>query len=346
MKIGIRVGGPTSGGKEHFESMLELAVEAEKLGVDQAWSAEAWGMDAIVPLSYLASRTEKLKLGTGIMQVCARTPASTAMTALAMDTVSDGRFLLGLGNSGPQVVEGLHGQPFDRPATRMRETVDIVRLALRGEKLAYDGSVFPLPRPGGQGKSLRLSQPTADIPIYLATLAPKSLEMTGAIADGWLGTSFTPDAPEAHLAHLRKGAESAGRKLEDITLCVDTTIGFTSDPEQLFPMIKMQLAFQLSAMGSPTMNFYNDAYARSGFQDACTEVRNLWLEKRREEAIQAVPDEMVRKTTILGDEAYVRERLAKYRDAGINDLMLHPIAQETKGKLDILGRAIDLLPSD
>ncbi|MEO1915493.1 MAG: LLM class flavin-dependent oxidoreductase, partial [Myxococcales bacterium] len=180
MKIAIRVGGPTSGGRKHFDSMLTLATEAEKLGVDQAWSAEAWGMDAVVPLAYLAARTETLKLGTGIMQVCARTPASTAMTALAMDTASNGRFLLGLGNSGPQVVEGLHGQTFDRPATRMRETVEIIRMALRGEKLQYDGEAFPLPRPGGKGKALALAQPPADIPIYLATLAPRSLEMTGA----------------------------------------------------------------------------------------------------------------------------------------------------------------------
>ncbi len=343
MKIAIRVGGPTSGGREQFEAMLEFAVEAEKLGVDQAWSAEAWGMDAIVPLAYLAARTQRMKLGTGIMQVCARTPASTAMTALAMDTVSEGRFLLGLGNSGPQVVEGLHGQPFAKPLTRMRETVEIVRMALRGEKLSHDGEAFSLPRKGGLGKALRIAQPPAEIPIYLATLAPNALEMTGAIADGWLGTSFTPDAPEAHLEYLRRGAERAGRKLEDLTLCVDTAIGFADDPEKLFPRIKMQLAFQLSAMGSPTMNFYNDAYARAGFQDACTEVRNLWLEKKRDEAIKAVPDEMVMKTTIIGDETHVRGRIRKYRDAGITDLMLHPLAQETKDQLDILGRALELV---
>jgi F420-dependent oxidoreductase-like protein len=344
MKIAIRVGGPTSGGKKHFDSMLTLATEAEKLGVDQAWSAEAWGMDAVVPLAYLAARTETLKLGTGIMQVCARTPASTAMTALAMDTASNGRFLLGLGNSGPQVVEGLHGQPFDRPATRMRETVEIIRMALRGEKLQYAGEAFPLPRPGGKGKALALAQPPADIPIYLATLAPRSLEMTGAIADGWLGTCFTPEQPEAHLAHLRKGAEAAGRSLDDINLCVDAAVGFTSDPESLFTQIKIQLAFQLSAMGSPTMNFYNDAYARAGFQDACTEVRNLWLEKKRGEAIAAVPDELVMQSSIIGDEAYVRERLAKYKAVGINDVMLHPMAKEPKEQLDILGRAIELAP--
>ena len=259
MKTAIRIGGPAAGGGEGFEAKIRFAVEAEKLGVDQAWSAEAWGMDAIAPLAFMAARTERLELGTGIMQVCARTPASTAMTALSMQTVTGGRFLLGLGNSGPQVVEGLHGQAFERPATRMRETVEIVRMACRGEKLAYTGREIVLPRPGGQGKALRLSQPRAEIPIYLATLAPRTLELTGAVADGWLGTSFTPDAPEAHLEHLRRGAEAAGRRLEDLSLCVDASVAITDDPEPLLGVQKAPLAFQLSAMGSPSMNFYNDA---------------------------------------------------------------------------------------
>ena len=346
MKTAIRVGGPTSGGREQFEAMLEFAVEAEKLGVDQAWSAEAWGMDAIAPLAFLAARTERLQLGTGIMQVCARTPASTAMTALSMATISAGRFVLGLGNSGPQVVEGLHAQPFDRPATRLRETVEIVRMACRGEKLAYEGAVFTLPRPGGQGKALRLAQPPTEIPIYLATLAPRALEITGAIADGWLGTSFTPDAPEAHFAHLRRGAERAGRQLEDLRLGVDAAVAITDDPEPLIGVQKGMLAFQLSAMGSPTLNFYNDAYARAGFQDACTEVRALWLDGKRGEAVAAVPDELVRATTLIGDESYVRERIRKYREVGINELMLHPMGRDIGERLDTLGRAIELVHAE
>ena len=346
MKIAIRIGGPTSGGRDHFESMLELAVEAEKLGVDQAWSAEAWGMDAVVPLAYLAARTTRLKLGTGIMQVCARTPASVAMTALAMDTATEGRFLLGLGNSGPQVVEGLHGQPFDRPLTRMREMVEILRMACRGEKLVHEGRAFSLPRKGGGGKALALAQPPAEIPIYLATLAPRALEMTGALADGWLGTCFVPEEAEAHLSFLRQGAESAGRKLEDLTLCVDASVAITDEPERLYPVLKTQLAFQLSAMGSPTMNFYNDAYARAGFSEACTEVRNLWLEKKRDLAVAAVPDEMIEKTMIIGDESHVRSRIQKYQEVGITDLMLHPVAQTTDEKLNVLGRAIELSPGD
>lgn len=343
MKTAIRVGGPTTGGREQFDTMLTFATEAEKLGVDSAWSAEAWGMDAISPIAYLAARTEKMKLATGIMQLCARTPAATAMTAMAMDTITNGRFLLGLGNSGPQVVEGLHGQTFDRPVTRMREFVDVVRLACSGEKVAFEGKTLTLPKPGGAGKPLRISQPPVQVPIYLATLAPRALEMTGEIADGWLGTSFVPEAAEAHFAFLRKGAEKAGRTLEDIALCVDASIAIVDDPEELFPIIKTQLAFQLSAMGSPTMNFYNDAYARAGFDDACHEVRALWLDKKREEAIAAVPDDMVMKTAILGDENAVQARLKQYAEVGIDTLMLHPLGAELTDRLDVLGRATELM---
>jgi len=346
MKTAIRVGGPTTGGRDQFEAMLTLATEAEKLGVDSAWSAEAWGMDAIAPIAYLAAKTERLKLGTGIMQLCARTPAATAMTAMSMDTVTGGRFLLGLGNSGPQVVEGLHGEAFARPATRMREYVEIIRIACSGEKVAFEGKTVNLPRPGGQGKPLRISQPPCQVPIFLATLAPRALEMTGEIADGWLGTSFVPDAAEAHFAYLRKGAEKAGRTLDDITLCVDASVAIVDDPEKLFPAIKTQLAFQLSAMGSPTMNFYNDAYARGGFEDACREVRDLWLEKKRPEAIAAVPDEMVMKTAILGDEAAVRKRLGEYAEVGIDLLMLHPIGGDESTRLDTLGRATEMVAQE
>ncbi len=343
MRTGIRVGGPASGGRDEFEAMLVFAQEAEKLGVDQAWSAEAWGMDAISPLAFLAARTERMQLGTGIMQVCARTAANTAMTALSMQTVTGGRFVLGLGNSGPQVVEGLHGEPFERPLIRMRETIEIIRKASRGEKLVLDGERVVLPRPGGQGKALRLAHEATEVPVFLATLAPRALEMTGALADGWLGTCFTPDVPEAHLAHLRRGAEKAGRSLDDIRLCVDVAVGFSSDAEALVERQKPALAFQLSAMGSPTMNFYNDAYARAGFDEPCQAVRRLWLEGDRPGAIAAVPDAMVRATTLLGDEAYVRERLALYRDCGIAELTLHPVGRNDRDRLDTLGRAQELV---
>jgi F420-dependent oxidoreductase-like protein len=344
MQTAIGVGGAASGGKRDFDRTVAFAVEAEKLGVDQAWSAEAWGYDAVSTLAYLAARTERLLLGTGIMQISARTPSMTAMTALTLSALSGDRFLLGLGASGPQVVEGLQGQPFRKPLTRMREVIEIVRMAFRGEKLAYDGEHYVLPRPGGEGKALRLSQPpNPGIPIYLATLSPRALELTGELADGWLGTSFTPEHAEAHLAHLRRGAEKAGRPLSDVRLCVGGAVAFTDDPEPLIRAAKPRLAFTLGAMGSAKTNFYNDAYKRGGFEDAAVEVQRLWLEGKREEAARAVPDAMVERSSLFGPEGHVRERIRKYRDVGISVLRVDPAGATDAERLDTLGRLVELV---
>ncbi len=344
MQTAIGVGGAASGGKRDFDRTVAFAVEAEKLGVDQAWSAEAWGYDAVSTLAYLAARTECLMLGTGIMQISARTPSMTAMTALTLSALSGDRFLLGLGASGPQVVEGLQGQPFRKPLTRMREVIEIVRMAFRGEKLAYQGEHYVLPRPGGEGKALRLSQPpNPGIPIYLATLSPRALELTGELADGWLGTSFTPEHAEAHLAHLRRGAERAGRPLSEIRLCVGGAVAFTDDPEPLIRAAKPRLAFTLGAMGSANTNFYNDAYKRGGFEDAAVEVQRLWLEGKREEAARAVPDAMVERSSLIGPEGHVRERIRRYRDVGISVLRVDPAGETDAARLDTLGRLVELV---
>ncbi|MCG8589191.1 MAG: LLM class flavin-dependent oxidoreductase [Proteobacteria bacterium] len=343
MKTAISIGGAASGRSEDFESVVEFAVEAEKLGADQAWSAEAWGWDGVSTLAYLAARTDRLQLGTGIMQISARTPSMTAMTAMTLAAISRDRFILGLGASGPQVVEGLQGQSFDRPLTRMREVIEIVRQAFRGEKLRHDGYHYVLPKPGGEGKALRLAQPpNPDIPIWLATLSPKALELTGELANGWLGTSFTPEAAEAHFEHLRRGAERAGRSLSDLTLSVAASVAFTDDPEPLIQAAKTRVAFQLSAMGSAKTNFYNAAYRRGGFDEEARRVQSLWVEGRREEAAAAVPDELVRRSTLFGDEAFVRERMARYRSAGIDVLNLMPAGSTATERLDTLGRAIEI----
>jgi F420-dependent oxidoreductase-like protein len=347
MKTAIGVGAAGSGKKRDFDQVVDYAVEAEKLGVDQAWSAEAWGYDAISTLAFLGARTQTMTLGTGIMQISARTPSMTAMSALTMATITDDRFILGLGASGPQVVEGLQGQSFKRPLLRMRETVEIVRQAFRGEKLHFTGKHHVLPLPGGEGKALRLAQPpNPAIPIWLATLSPKALELTGELADGWLGTSFTPEAAEAHLQYLRRGAEKAGRTLDDITLCVGAAVAFTDDPGPLIQMAKANMAFQLGAMGSAKTNFYNDAYKRSGFEEAGVEVQKLWVEGRRDEAIKRVPDEMIERTSLFGDEAYVRERIRKYRDVGIGVLRLEAVGSDTSERLDTLGRAVELVKQE
>ncbi len=344
MKTAIGIGGAASGKKDDFEETVGFAVEAEKLGVNQAWSAEAWGYDAVSTLAYIGARTKMMTLGTGIMQISARTPSMTAMTALTMSTITGGRFILGLGASGPQVVEGLQGQSFAKPLVRMRETIEIVRQAFRGEKLNYQGEHHILPRPGGEGKALRLSQPpNANLPIWLATLSPRALELTGELADGWLGTSFTPDAAQAHLQHLRRGAEKAGRSLSDITLCVGASVAFTSDPGPLIEKAKPHMAFQLGAMGSAKTNFYNDAYKRSGFEEAATLVQKLWVEGRREEATAEVPDDMIASTSLFGDDAFIRDRVRLYQKVGIDVLRLDPVGATAAERLETLGRAGEIV---
>lgn len=344
MRTAVGVGGAASG-REDWQEQVDFIVEAERLGVDDCWSAEAWGQDALTPLAYLAARTERIRLGTGIVQVSARAPSMTAMSAMTMSTLSDGRFVLGLGVSGPQVVEGLIGQPFARPLERLREYIDILRLAFAGEKLVYDGKQYVLPRPGGQGKALRLAQKADDrIPIYLATLGPKSLELTGAVADGWVGTSFVPEAAEALLDPIAAGAEAAGRSLADIDVQAGGAVRFgdLADPETLAPH-RAGTAFSLGAMGSPTTNFYNEAYRRAGFEEAGVEVQRLWVEGRRDEAIAAVPDELVLQTNLLGDDDSVRARIRAYRDAGVTTLRLAPTGSTLDERLATLGRVMDLV---
>jgi len=344
MKVSIGIGGAASGRRRDFDEQVEYVVEAERLGVDAVWSAEAWGQDAVSPLAFLAAKTERIRLGTGIMQISARVPAMTAMTALTMATISNDRFILGLGASGPQVVEGLHGRSFKAPLTRMKETVEIIRLAFAGEKIAYDGQYHKLPLPGGEGKALRLSQPGNDhIPIYLATLGPASLEYTGAAADGWLGTSFTPEHADAHLAHIRRGAESAGRSMADLDIQVGGTVAFGDDLDALVEPLRMGMAFTLGAMGSPKTNFYNEAYRRGGWDEVAAEVQQLWVSGRREDAAAREPAEMIIQANMLGDEATVKARIEAYRKAGVTTLRVAPSGSNLRERLQTLGRVMDLV---
>jgi F420-dependent oxidoreductase-like protein len=328
---------------EDWRVASDYVVEAERLGVDSLWSAEAWGHDAATPLAFMAARTSRIRLGTGIMQAGTRTPALLAMTAMSLNAMSGGRFNLGLGVSGPQVIEGWHGIRFERPVQRMREIVEIVRRATRGERLAYKGKIYELPLPGGEGKALRsAAKPQPDIPIYLATLSPKSLEMTGEIADGWLGTSFMPEHARVFLDHLEAGAVRAGRSLAQLDLQAGGVVAFSDDVERLIPPRKPGLAFSLGAMGSRQHNFYNDAYKRAGYADVAVEVQRLWLDNRREEAVARVPDELVLKTNLLGTEAMVRARIEAYRRAGITTLRVEPAGDTLDERLATLGRLLQL----
>ena len=281
-----------------------------------AWTAsgraEAWGHDAVTPLAFMAARTSRIRLGSGIMQAGTRTPALLAMTAMSLASMSGGRFLLGLGVSGPQVIEGWHGIRFDRPVRACARSSRSSVAACGASASTYKGQVYELPLPGGEGKALRSAAARApDIPIYLATLSPRSLEMTGEIADGWLGTSFMPEHARVFFDSHRGGREAgrpragaarpAGRRR---TWPSATTSSGCSPPR------KPGLAFTLGAMGSRQHNFYNDAFKRAGYTDAAVEVQRLWLDGKREEAAARVPDEMAIKANLLGTEAMVRERVA------------------------------------
>jgi F420-dependent oxidoreductase-like protein len=327
-----------------WEEASRYVVEAERLGVDCVWSAESWGHDAVTPLAFVAARTSRIQLGSGIMQAGTRTPALIAMTAMSLAAMSGGRFLLGLGVSGPQVIEGWHGIRFDQPLQRMRETIEIVRQATRGERVSYKGRVYELPLPGGEGKALRsAAKPQPNIPIYLATLSPKSLEMTGEIADGWLGTSFMPEHARVFFDHLETGARRAGRSLAQLDLQAGGFVAFSDDAERLIPARKPGLAFSLGAMGSRQHNFYNDAFKRAGYKDVALEVQRLWLDGRREDATARVPDELVLKTNLLGTEAMVRRRLETYRQAGVTTLRVEPAGETLDARLATLGRLLELV---
>ncbi|MCA1735236.1 MAG: LLM class flavin-dependent oxidoreductase [Actinobacteria bacterium] len=346
MKVSIGFGAPYDG-TAPWQDTVDYVVEAEKLKVGSAWSAEAWGADAVSPLAYLSARTERIKLGTGIIQAGTRTPALVAMTAAAMQHLSGGRFLLGLGTSGPQVIEGWHGVAFERPLSRLKEIVDIVRLALSGEKVRYAGAFYELPRPDGEGKALRLGMaPVPPIPLYLATLGPRSLQYTGAVADGWLGTSFLPEHSTVVLDQIRHGAEKAGRSLADLDLHAGGVVEFGDDLAQLLAPRRPGVAFTLGAMGSKPHNFYNDAISRAGFADLAARVQDLWIEGKRDEAAALVPDELILQSNLVGTEEMVKARIQAYRDCGITTIRVAPAGSTIGERLATLGRFMDLIVED
>jgi F420-dependent oxidoreductase-like protein len=331
-----------------WREIVAYVTEAEKIGLDICWVAEAWGSEAPSPLGYLAAKTERMLLGSGIIQLGTRTPMAIARAAITLSQISQGRFLLGLGPSGPQVIEGLHGVPFARPLVRMRETVEIVREAAAGGKVSYSGQEFRIPLPGGEAKPMRLSMRAEhDIPVYLATLSPKMLHLTGEIADGWLGTSFVPEgAKEAYFDHLDQGLAAAGRARADLDVCQGAEVAFADDEEALSAMVagrKKELAFSLGGMGSATTNFYNNAYSRQGWAEVAAEVRTRWQAGDRDGAAGLVTDDMVLATTLIGTEAMVRRRLRVWRDAGVDTVRFYPAGETLDARLTTLGRAIDLV---
>ena len=333
-------------GSQDLAGTLEFVGEAERLGLDVCWVAEAWGADAPSLLGYLAARTERMLLGSGIIQIGTRTPVAVAQTAIALSNLSEGRFLLGLGPSGPQVIEGLHGVPFAHPLARLRETVAVVRAAATGEKISFTGREFTIPLAGSDTRPMRLSiRAEHPIPVHLATLSPKMLHLTGELADGWLGTSFVPEGAEAaYFTHLDAGLAASGRTRADLDICQGAEIAVFDDEDALAPHLasrKKELAFSLGGMGSESTNFYNQAYSRQGWAEVAARVRERWLAGDRQAAADLVTDEMVLATTLIGTEAMVRERLAVWQRAGVTTVRLYPAGDDNAAKLHNLARGID-----
>lgn len=322
--------------------LVDYVVEAERLGASSVWMAEFWAYDALTPLGALAHATDSIRLGTAIAQLGTRTPAMLAMSAMTLQHLSGGRFVLGIGTSGPQVMEGWHGVSFSKPLTRTRETIDIIRMITSGERLAYDGEIYQIPLGGAEGKALRSSAPPTHVPIYIAALGPANLRLTGAQADGWIGNSFFCETAGVFVDEIAAGASDSGRTLDDIDLTVSVSCEFTDDPGEAGRRHAEGYAFTFGAMGSASTNFYNRAFERQGFASAVAEVQRLWLAGERDAARRAVPDQIGLRTNLIGSDAQIAGRLREYRDCGINTLRVNPIGDTLDSQLEGLGRLLDL----
>jgi F420-dependent oxidoreductase-like protein len=322
---------------------LDYVVEAERLGLDSIWVAEFWGYDALTQIAAASVVTDRVRLCSGIVQLGTRTPAMLAMSAMSLQHLSEGRFVLGLGTSGPQVIEGWHGVPFAKPVTRTRETIEIIRKITRGERLEYQGDVHQLPLPGGEGKAMRSAAPPVEVPIYLASLGPANLRLTGAAADGWIGNSFFCETADVFFDKIRSGAESVGRSLDDIELTVSVSVEITDDVEEAAQRHASGFAFTFGAMGSASSNFYNDAFERQGWGEDVAEVQRLWLAGDREAAAQRVPADIGLRTNLIGPPEEIRRRLREYRDCGVTTLRIGPSGDTLDARVDSLALVAELV---
>jgi F420-dependent oxidoreductase-like protein len=336
MKLGLSLGYQTawSTPADH----LALAQEADRLGLSVVWVAEAYGSDAPSMLAWIAGQTSRIDVGAAIMQIPARTPAMAAMTAATIDTFSGGRFRLGLGVSGPQVSEGWHGVRFDKPLARTREYVHIVRAALNRETVAFDGEFYTLPLPDGPGKALKLGFHPArpDIPIYLAAVGPKNLELAGEIADGWLAVFYSPEHAAESLAAIERGRAKVGKSLDGFDVVASAPVVVGDDVAGCAELVRPYAALYLGGMGSREKNFYNQLATRMGFGDAAREVQDLYLDKRHRDAAAAVPLDFIDSTALLGPVDRIAERLKAYAAAGVTTLSLSLFAAGAEASLAML----------
>ena len=343
MRLGLHVGywglGMTA------EQQLEVVKEAESAGYDSVWAAEAYGSDTATVLAWIAAQTDKIRIGSAILQIPGRTPAMTAMTAATLDHLSDGRMILGIGTSGPQVAEGWHGQPFARQLRRTREYVEILRKALARERLEYDGEIYTLPIPDGPGKALKLMIGTVQerIPIYIAAIGPKNTTLTGEIADGWIPTFFSPEHVGEFGKLLEEGAQKAGKTLEDVAITPTVNVCIDDDIDRARDVMRPYLALYVGGMGSRKQNFYNALVQRYGFEDAAKEVQDLYLEGKKKEAGAALPAELIDMVSLAGPRDHVAERLGVYRDAGVDTLITTPVAFDHDSRVKMIREVAELV---
>ncbi|BBY98149.1 LLM class flavin-dependent oxidoreductase [Mycolicibacterium fallax] len=317
MRVGVVI-------QPHEPRAVEFAQAAEEIGVDSLWAPEIWGYDALTGLSYLAARTSTIGLGTFVVQLGSRTPAMLAGSALSLQQLSGGRFTLGIGVSGPRVMEGWHGVRFEHPVRRTRETIDIVRMIARGERLRYDGEEYRLPLPDSRGAALVPALLPAELPVYVAAMGPANLRLTGELADGWLGNAFIPELAEVFLGPLAEGAARAGRDPSALDLVAPVALEVTDDQTRVEALIGEHAAgyaFTIGAMGAGAENFYNRAFGRLGFAEQIAEVAELWQRGDRAAARAAVPRELGELTNIIGDRDRIARRVRAYRGAGIGTLL-------------------------
>ncbi len=342
MKLGVHVGywGLGMGPAEQ----LQVVQEAERLGYDSIWAAEAYGSDAATVLAWLAAGTSTIKLGSAIFQMPGRSAAMTAMTAATIDELSGGRMLLGIGSSGPQVAEGWHGQRFGRQLARTRDYVAVVRKALSRERLEYHGETLELPLPDGPGKALKLmiSPVQEQIPIYLAAIGPRNTALAGEIADGWIPTFFSPEHVSDLRALLEEGAARSGRSLDGFDIAPTVNAYVSDDREAARNLMRPFLALYIGGMGSRDQNFYNKLVQRYGFEAAATRVQDLYLEGKREEAGAAIPDELIDMVSLCGPRDVVRDRILAFRDGGVGTLMVSPMAFTAEDRIEQLRAVAEL----
>ncbi|HVN13405.1 MAG TPA: LLM class F420-dependent oxidoreductase [Kineosporiaceae bacterium] len=347
MRVGLNLG---YWGAGNDAENLALAVEADRLGYAVCWAAEAYGSDAVTVLAWVAAQTQRIDVGSAVLQIPARTPTMTAMTAATLDALSGGRFRLGLGVSGPQVSEGWHGVRFDRPLERTREYVDIVRMALRRETVAYHGRHFRLPLPDGPGKPLKLTvHPVRpEIPIYLAAVGPKNLALTGEIADGWLAIFFSPEHAALSLDPIRQARAASGRgpaeePMAGFDVVASVPVSVADDVAAAAGPLRGYAALYVGGMGSRQQNFYNALARRMGFEEAAQRVQDLYLDHRPRDAAAAVPLEFIDATALIGPLERIRDRLVRYAQAGVTTLSITPTARDLEGRLQLLRGVADAL---